>query len=52
MSEDDLKEIKFKLSDKSKEVDLLTYEATREACGPIVDYSEKLLYGKAYHPCK
>lgn len=47
MNEEEASEIKYQLSDKSKECDLMSFENSDKACRPMRDYSEKLLYGKS-----
>ena len=48
MNEEEAAEIKYQLSDKSKEVDLVSFESSDKACRPMKDYNEKLLYGKSW----
>jgi len=48
MTEEEASEIQYQLSDKSKDVNLMSFENSDKACRPMKDYSEKLLYGKSF----
>jgi thioredoxin 1 len=48
MTEEEASEIKYQLSDKSKDCNLMSFENSDKACRPMKDYTEKLLYGKSF----
>ena len=52
LTPEELAEIKYKLSDEAKNVDMLQWETVRQATKPILDWSERTLYGKSYTNCK
>ena len=45
-------EFKHKLSDETKSVELCNFETVRLVTRPIMDWSERTLYGKSYTNCK
>lgn len=52
LSPEDMTEFKYKLSDETKNVELLKWETVSLATKPILDWSERTLYGKSYTNCK
>jgi hypothetical protein len=52
LSPEDMAEFKYKLSDEAKNVDMLQWETVRLVTKPILDWSERTLYGKSYTNCK
>ena len=48
MTEDEASEIKYQLSDQSKDCNLMSFENSDKACRPMKDHCEKMLYGKSY----
>jgi hypothetical protein len=47
-----MKEFKYQLSDVTKEVKVMDFDKAEIATRPIVDWSERTLYGKSYTNCK
>lgn len=47
-----LSEFQYKLSDKTKEVDIISFATTAEIGKAINDWSERKLFGKSYTKCK
>ncbi len=52
LSPENMTEFKYKLSDEAKNVELLKWETVSLATKPILDWSERTLYGKSYTNCK
>ena len=51
MNEDQLAQIKYQLSDKSKDIDMVKPEDTIQIAAPVVAYCEKKLYGQQFIKC-
>lgn len=52
LTPEDMREFKYQLSDVTKEVKLMDFEKANIATRPMVDWSERTLYGKSYTNCK
>jgi hypothetical protein len=51
MSEDQLTSIKYQLSDKTKDIDMVNPEDSTRITVPLVAYCEKKLYGQQFTQC-